>query len=120
MEISEINNFLPQKADKELLLATVKQLQKDLAEFSLEVELNLSSDFPYQEVHEKLIPFLTYIIEKRQDIFASILYRIDIQEDAVKRAVSNQEDSNIAERLSRLIIERELKKVLFRNHFSKR
>ena len=119
MEISEINSFIPQEANKDLLLSTVKQLQKDLAEFSLEVEFNLNGDFPYQEVYETLIPFLTYIIEKRQDIFASILYRIDIQEEAVKNAVSNQEESNIAETLSKLIIERELKKVLFRNYFSK-
>ena len=102
----------------------------DIQKYNPEQLMNklISHEFP--EVLEKysendlenyLAVFINELIDKDFNKLVNLLYRIDISEQKLKIALQN-EDKTISsgKTIAKLIIERQLQKLEFRNKFSKK
>ena len=63
------------------------------------------------ELLNYLADVIAYMIEKRLDYLLSLLYRLDVAEDKINRALmpGNAEEANVA--LARLVIERQKRRI---------
>lgn len=89
----------------------VAQVQKDLGGFGIEITYSGNHLSAYSELFAQLQPQLEKLLHGGTKL-VSILYRVDIHENEVRKAQENREDLSGA--ISRLIIWRELQKVVTR------
>ena len=77
-------------------------------------------DRSYEELREKLASYLNNLVINDYNKLISILYRIDIvQEKAMTAIAENAEKETAGETLARLIIDRQLEKVITRRKYRK-
>ena len=77
-------------------------------------------DESYEEMKEKLASYLNHLMRTDFNKLVSILYRIDIaQEKAMAALAENAQKESAGETLARLIIQRQLEKVITRRKFRK-
>lgn len=106
------------KQKREIIALTCKQIIKD---FQLQAEA-LSTDteenelFPY--LMRQMESILRVLIERNQTKLMNLLYTIDINEQHLKRTLQSEVDATAETVLAKLIVEREMKKVVTRLHFS--
>lgn len=96
--------------DKGKLRAVISQLNKDvlLSGFSFKFDINFNLEFFCNE----LICWLELVVDKEKNLFSSLLYRIDIQEENVLNVANNS-----INKIALLIIEREFHKVVLKEYF---
>ena len=101
--------------NKDLIEATIKQINKDFeaAGFDIPLELNLD----YTTLKERLSKAINYLLNTFHHRFISMLYRIDIPDHIILFALDPAEKEPAEQRLADIIIERELLKVLTRNYY---
>ena len=114
VSLSEVPDFLKQK---ELLQATIAQLQKDLAWQNLELPLSESSTV--EGLKLKLSSLVSYLEQGQYQTLTNILYRVDMSEQQIKKAMENLVDEPSSDVLAQLILHRCLQKVIIKQHFSK-
>ncbi|WP_310991646.1 hypothetical protein [Aequorivita marina] len=69
----------------------------------------------YEQLKRELAKYLTYLLTNDFNKLISVLYRIDIsQEKAMAKLAENAQKESAGDTLARLIIERQLKKVITR------
>ena len=73
-----------------------------------------------EEVHRKLTSAVRYLLRTDLNRLMHILYRIDVNEQEVRKAMAAASEQEIAERLAHLIIQRELQKAHIRLRYSQR
>lgn len=113
VSFSEVNSYLEKEA---WLLATVSQLQKDLSWQSLVLPL---SDCPTpEELQDKLSKLFLYLEEGQYQTLMNILYRVDVGEEKIKKAMEQSIDQSFSEVLAQLMLHRCLQKVITKKHFS--
>lgn len=130
MNLPEITHQnIAQLLNKEAIIhETIAQIQKDFGVYSIEINFDGNIETAYDQLMTKLIVEITNLLAMDKNKLQSILYRIDLSEMAIKKAlrhtstplsnhlsVSNFE--NEQQFISHEIIVRELKKVLTRNYF---
>ena len=71
-----------------------------------------------ETLHYKLAHLIQQLLYSDFNRLLHILYRIDVEERKVKEAMVTEEPEIIAERISRLIIKRELQKAEIRFRYS--
>jgi hypothetical protein len=71
-----------------------------------------------EALHYKLAHIVLQLLRSDFNRLLHILYRIDVEEHKVKEAMIAEEPEIIAERISRLIIKRELQKAEIRFRYS--
>jgi hypothetical protein len=113
----QFNNLEQYYINETLIQETADQIIKDFSEFSFELTFTGEKERPYDELFGQLRPIIEYLLEKEQEKFMSIIYRIDLDEAALKNALFPSEDGEPAQLIADLIIQRELKKVVIRNYF---
>lgn len=86
------------------------ELVKQIIEESLEV--NLSGN-----LEEALTFFINHLIQKDFQKLVSVLYKIDVDEEKLKRILKENPGKDAAELIAHLIIERELQKIETRKLF---
>jgi len=94
---------------KQPILLIAEKLQVD----------QISKDQTDQEQYEHLAKYLDHLVANDFNKLISILYRIDVSEDKAKKALA--EDANTispGHTLARLLIEREIEKIKFREKYS--
>ena len=102
----------------------------DLQKYNPEELMNklISHEFPEvlekysaEDLENNLTVFINDLIDKDFNKLVNLLYRIDISEQKLKIALQN-EDKTISsgKTIAKLIIERQLQKLEFRNKFSKK
>jgi len=101
----------------DLLQQVVVQLNKDFQLSGFEVNFTGNEQDAYQELSAQLIPVIDYMLEYQTERFWSLLYGIDLNEQQVREALFG-EDVNTLQRLTDLILKRELQKVVIRNHYA--
>lgn len=75
----------------------------------------------YEELREKLANYLNHLMSTDFNKLISILYRIDIaQEKAMTALAENAEKETSGATLARLIIERQLEKIISRRKYKKK
>ena len=101
----------------ELIQETADQIIKDFEMFELEVKFSGNAYNAYQELYEQIEPHINELIHGNQQKFMSILYRIDVSEQQIKKAVNDNYTEPFSSIVTDLIIKRELQKVVIRNHY---
>lgn len=72
----------------------------------------------YEDLHKVLSLHIRELLDTGMERLMQILYRIDVSEEAVKRAFAEGQSINgIADRLARLCIERQLQKIRTREEY---
>lgn len=111
---------------------TIAQIQKDFGMYNINIQFDGNTDTAYQQLMDGLTLEVKQLLANDKSKLQSILYRIDLSEMAIKKAlqhtlannnqtpISNSNTNNFENQqqlISHEIIVRELKKVLTRNYF---
>ncbi len=91
---------------KELIQIINKQIDTDFAEGIL-----------MQALQEKLIVFINDLIQNNFQRLVAILYKVDVDENKLKRILKEDTGKDAADIIARLIIEREIQKIETRKQF---
>ncbi len=120
MNLPDIHkNNIDQYLDKEeIILATIQQIMKDFGMFGLEITFSGNINQAYEELHNQLTQQVDLLIVRDAGRLYSILYQVDISNQALEKTHQEIPEFNIVEVIAHQIIERELKKVLTRRYFS--
>ena len=102
------------KRQEKLLEGLINQLQKDFNEVGIHLELSNLTEALYDDLKEILMPVIKHLIEQKPEKFFTLLYRIDIPEQATKAVLNQDVSINAVETFTEMILERELKKVIIK------
>lgn len=115
MEIStEIKHYFSNKLFVE---KTIEQIQKDTQNFIELPFFQPSKENVYASCILWITQIIQTIIENNNSHFFQWLYRVDINENKIKKILEYQ-SSNQHEAIAQLVLEREAQKVFFRLKFS--
>lgn len=101
----------------ELIRQAAEQLKKDLAQAGVEITFSGNVFGAYDELFGQTEPVIRKFMEGAREKLMQLLYRIDISEKMLGEILANEKDA--AARLTRLILFRELQKVVIRNFYGK-
>ena len=110
---SELAPFLNRE---ELIRLTAEQIKKDFDWFDFEIRFSGKAESAYAQLFSQIEPFINKLISTNYEKLLSVLYRIDVSEKRISEAVNKSE--NISAEITRLIIFRELQKVIIKKHYS--
>lgn len=102
----------------DLIQKVADQIEKDL-NLDHQLKVNTQPDLVYSELIEQLKPIVQKLLERHYGVLSSVLYKIDVNEKKLQRALKENEGVGDSEVISHLIIERELIKVVYRTIYSK-
>ncbi len=97
---------------------TVEQIRRDFARNGLELQLPVGDDPDFELLCDELAEVVDWLLANDQARFMQLLYRIDIGEQLVRRAMDDSGERTVPQKLGALIVRRETQKVLIRRHFS--
>jgi hypothetical protein len=131
MNLPEITHQnIAQLLNKEAIIhETIAQIQKDFGMYSIELNFDGNLETAYEQLMTKLGAEITNLLAIDKNKLQSILYRIDLSEMAIKKALrlastslsNHRSGTDIAENTQQVIaheiVVREFKKVLTRNYF---
>ena len=107
----------PHLVKSDIFIACIQQTEKDLHAYGIQIPLQLPGTMPLRELLHELTPQLHRLLEHGTHL-QEILYRVDVSESILQKALAACQDMPLDELLGRLIILRELQKVLTRQSFS--
>lgn len=110
----EVNKYL---SNLDLLNETANQIIKDFDMFGMEIKFSGNSFDAYEELFDQIEPHIKKLIDTNHSKFMGILYRIDLSDEQIKKAVNQNSSETFSEIITDLIIKRELQKVVIRKHF---
>lgn len=115
MKISdqEVQQYL---AKKDWLSATIQQIQKDLSWQNLELPLSISPSV--EELKDQLSKLFSYLEQGQYQTLMNILYRVDVGEEQIQKAMSQAVDEPFSDVVAQLLMKRCLLKVVMKHHFS--
>ena len=112
-------DLLKYRNDRDIVHKTALQVQKDFATFGFDVQLPVDLHFAYDDLFDQLSPVIRHLLAINATKLYSLLYTIDLSENAIHKGLSEMSDMEIHEAITHLVLERELKKVLTRAYFSR-
>ena len=101
----------------DLIKETADQIIKDFDMFGIEIKFSGNAYNAYEELFDQIEPHIMELIHSNQSKFMGILYRIDLSDEQIKKAVSSNSSEPFSAIATDLIIKRELQKVVIRNHY---
>ena len=123
MNLPEITHQnIAQLLNKEAIIhETIAQIQKDFGMYSIEINFDGNIETAYEQLMNKLGAEIKNLLALDKNKLQAILYRIDLSEIAIKKALQvhsvTEFDKTTNKVIAHEIIVRELKKVLTRNYF---
>ena len=114
MNITDISKYFNRL---DLIKETAEQIIKDFEMFGMEIKFSGSVYNAYQELFEQIEPHIKKLIDTNHSKFMGILYRIDLNDQHIKKAIESNSSEPFSEIITDLIIKRELQKVVIRNHY---
>ena len=106
----------PYFSDRELIVQTVNQLNKDLDPadpFTFQEE---EKDF-YDLLFRQVYPLIMYWYQHQTERLLQVLYRVDLPEKKIHENMASESVEDLPAVLTDLILKRTLQKVCIRNHF---
>lgn len=116
MNFSDLSKYLNQL---DLIKDTANQIIKDFDMFGMEIKFSGNAYNAYEELFEQIEPNIKKLIDSNHSKFMGILYRIDLNDDQIRKAVNENSSEPFSEIITDLIIKRELQKVVIRNYYKK-
>nr|WP_320117549.1 hypothetical protein [uncultured Marinifilum sp.] len=119
MQLPDYKNLSiePYRNKEEIIRQVAAQVEKDFAQFGLEVQFSGNVNNAYQELYLQLNEHLCDLLDRDYHRLVLLLYQIDLSEKQILNAELKYPDMPKSELLADLVILRELKKVLIRNYF---
>ena len=114
MNLNDLSKYINRL---DLIKDTANQIIKDFDMFGLEIKFSGNAYNAYEELFEQIEPHINKLISSNQSKFMGILYRIDLSDVQIKKAVEENTSEPFSAIVTDLIIKRELQKVVIRNHF---
>ena len=114
-----ISDLRPYLNRPDILSETAKQVIKDFGMTGMEIKFSGNADNAYRELFLQILPLIEKMQSENFQNFYSLMYRIDISELQIKKAVEGSKDKTFSEVVTELILQRELLKVVFRRQYSK-
>jgi hypothetical protein len=102
----------------DILNDTAKQVIKDFGMQGMEINFSGNTGNTYVELFSQILPIIEKLIIDNTEKFYALLYRIDISEVQVKKAVEKATDKSFSEIVTDLILKRELLKVVIRKNYA--
>lgn len=112
----EIRKYYKEEA---LIRETAAQVIKDFGLFEMDIRFIGDKDTPYQELYEQVLPYIAEMLGNNTTNLFSLLYQIDIPDKWWEEIRQETSPSGLAAAIADAILQRELLKVLTRNHFRK-
>lgn len=113
----DFNNISQYFNKLDIIQDTANQIIKDFDMFGLEIKFSGNAYNAYEELFEQIEPHIKNLIDTNQSKFMGILYRIDLNDEQIKKAVNENHSESFSEIITDLIIKRELQKVVIRKHY---
>ena len=104
--------------NRRIIYATMRQLEKD---FSLDVNSVQLKDYQgnlFEQLFDVVYPIINKLITNNYQQFLNILYRIDVNELKLKQEMAKVDANQYSEVVTRLVLQKELQKVIIRNIYS--
>lgn len=104
--------------NRRIIDATMRQLEKD---FSLDEDSVQLKDYQgnlFEQLFEVVYPIINKLITNNYQQFLNTLYRIDVNEFKLKQEMSKVDANQYSEVVTRLVLQKELQKVIIRNIYS--
>lgn len=102
----------------DILQDTAQQVIKDFGMSGMKVNFSGNPENAYTELFAQVLPHIEKLQKENFQNFYNLMYRIDISEVQIKKAVANTADRSFAEIVTDLILKRELLKVVMRKSYS--
>jgi hypothetical protein len=115
MNFTDISQYINRL---DLIKNTADQIIKDFDMFGMEVKFSGNAYSAYEELFDQIEPHISQLITSNQSKFMGILYRIDLSDEQIKKAVSENSTEPFPAIVTDLIIKRELQKVVIRSHYN--
>jgi hypothetical protein len=106
------------KKEQVFLNETFLQVNKDFERVGIDMEEQTSQDWSFESLIQLVFPIVNRQLECHSEQIFSLFYLIDIPEKAIRLALDDQRENGVSHAITKLIIERELLKVLTRAYFS--
>jgi len=106
--------------NRRIIDATMRQLEKD---FSLDEDSVQLKDYQgnlFEQLFEVVYPIINKLITNNYQQFLNTLYRIDVNELKLKQEMAKVDANQYSEVVTRLVLQKELQKVIIRNIYSTR
>jgi hypothetical protein len=101
----------------DLIKDTANQIIKDFDMFGMEIKFSGNAYNAYEELFDQIEPHINKLISSNHQKFLGILYRIDLNDEQIKKAVNGNSSEPFSAIVTDLIIKRELQKVVIRHHY---
>ncbi len=101
----------------DLIVETGRQIQKDFAEFGIDISFSGNAVLFYDELFGQMKHHVEKLFTESMERFMHFLYRIDISQTQIAQYENEMKDAGYDEVITELIIHRELKKVITRDYF---
>lgn len=107
----------------DILNDTAQQVIKDFGMTGVEITpiaigVSGNTENAYAELFSQILPHIEKLQKENFQNFYNLMYRIDISEGQIKKAVGEAKDRSFSEIITDLILKRELLKVLIRKSYS--
>ena len=106
----------------DILNDTAQQIIKDFGMIGLEIiPITIgtgNASNAYEELFSQILPLVEKLQKESFQNFYSLMYRIDISENQIRKMVEQEKDKSFSEIVTGIILKRELLKVVTRRHFS--
>ena len=99
----------------DLLIQVVEQIKKDYGMFAIEIQFSGNPALAYTELFGQLNAHLKTLERANKQKFISILYRVDLSEQQIAKALAEHPSDTFSAVIADLILKRELQKVVLRN-----
>ncbi|MEQ8910377.1 MAG: hypothetical protein RIC95_14365 [Vicingaceae bacterium] len=119
MELPDLSKLEVYYQKVEIIQATADQIIKDFQWFDEQITFSGQSESAYQELYDQIHPIIDRMLNLDAARFFSLLYAIDVEEGKVQKLLFGEEATDASAEIAKLIIRRELIKVILRKHFSK-
>lgn len=102
---------------EEIIRDTALQVQKDFGTYGYDIILSDESQWIYHELFDQLLPTFHDLLLNHNKQLLAMLYTIDVSEIQIRREASQHPEVPLAEIMTEMVLERELKKVITRHYF---
>ena len=125
--MDRVNDSLPASGDeikryqnnREIVHKTALQLIKDFDRFGIEIQFPADLEMAYNDLFDQLTSVIQDMLNINHSTLYSLLYAIDLSEQIIVRGAGEMPDLEMHEVIAHLLLERELKKVIMREYFSR-
>ena len=111
-------NLEKYRNDFAIIRETAEQVIKDFNVVGFEITFSGNELSAYEELKGQIEPVLKELFHKNPSQFQNLLYRIDLEERFLNKAIQNTAPVNFSSTLAELVLQREFQKVLTRRFYS--